>query len=136
MPVKRVPVSPPGPPDGLFEDTGPAPGHPVHKEAPWYPRGPFGTHKGEIIENLHFIGKSDENASGTLVDDPVRTLALSDYSRHGTTRTRVLLISMCAAWCGPCRMEAPELVTMWRAYQATHPHEVSFITALAEDGAG
>jgi hypothetical protein len=33
-------------------------------------------------------------------------------------------------------MEAPELVTMWRAYQATHPHEVSFITALAEDGAG
>ena len=39
-------------------------------------------------------------------------IKLSDYSG------KVLLVNLWATWCGPCRLETPELVKLHREYQA------------------
>jgi thiol-disulfide isomerase/thioredoxin len=39
-------------------------------------------------------------------------IKLSDYSG------KVLLVNLWATWCGPCRLETPELVKLHKEYQA------------------
>src|SRR5262249_53751975 len=40
------------------------------------------------------------------------SIRLSDYSG------KVLLVNLWATWCGPCRLETPELVKLHKEYQA------------------
>ena len=100
--------------------------------APWYPRGPYGTNIGDPVENATFQGKSDLNGDGLVSDESLRTIALSDYARHGTNQTRVLLLSTCAVWCGPCNEEQGDLVALYQAYQTSHPGQVKFVSVIAE----
>lgn len=53
--------------------------------------------------------------------DPIK---LSNYSG------KVLLLNLWATWCGPCRMETPELVKLHQEYQA---RGVEFIGLSTED---
>src|ERR1051325_1892516 len=53
----------------------------------------------------------------TIADAELRAVSgspikLSDYSG------KVLLVNLWATWCGPCRLETPELVKLHREYQA------------------
>jgi thiol-disulfide isomerase/thioredoxin len=53
--------------------------------------------------------------------DPIK---LSDYSG------KVMLVNLWATWCGPCRMETPELVRLHKEYQA---RGVEFVGLSTED---
>ncbi len=53
--------------------------------------------------------------------DPIK---LSNYSG------KVMLVNLWATWCGPCRMETPELVRLHKEYQA---RGVEFIGLSTED---
>jgi hypothetical protein len=101
--------------------------------APWYPHGPYGTAVGDTVENATFQGKSDTNGDGMVSDQSLRTIQLSDYARHGTSKTQVLLLSTCAQWCGPCNQEQGDLVALYQSYQASHPDKVKFVSVMAED---
>jgi hypothetical protein len=101
-------------------------------EPEWYPKGPFGTKIGDVIADLTFQGKSDENHDGRVSDEPLRTIALADDARHGQSKTRVLVLSECALWCEPCNMEQGQLVELWRDYEAARPGEVQFAAAIAQ----
>jgi len=97
-----------------------------------YPSGPYGLQVGAVIENLTFQGKRDANRDGSLVNEQLGPIELADYYRHGQTKTRVLLLTACAAWCGPCNAEAPQLVTMYNNYATSAPGSVEFLDALTE----
>ena len=101
--------------------------------APWYPRGPYGTAVGDTVENATFSGKSDTNGDGLVSDQSLRTIQLSDYARHATSKTQVVLLSTCAQWCGPCNQEQGDLVALYQSYQASHPDKVKFVSVMAED---
>jgi len=51
-------------------------------------------------------------------------IKLADYSG------KVLLVNLWATWCGPCRMETPELVKLYKEYQ---DRGVEFIGLSTED---
>ena len=53
-----------------------------------------------------------------------RQIRLSDYSG------KVLLVNLWATWCGPCRMETPELVRLHQEYKAKG---VEFVGLSTED---
>ena len=53
--------------------------------------------------------------------DPIK---LSNYSG------KVLFVNLWATWCGPCRMETPELVRLHKEYQ---PRGVEFVGLSTED---
>ena len=99
----------------------------------WYPKGPYGTAVGDTVENAVFQGKSDTNADGSLTDESLRTIQLSDFARHGTSKTEVLLLTTCAQWCVPCNQEQGNLVALWQSYQASHPDQVKFVSVMADD---
>jgi cytochrome c biogenesis protein CcmG/thiol:disulfide interchange protein DsbE len=54
------------------------------------------------------IGKTVSDFSGKTADG--KTFRLSDY------KGKVVLINFWATWCGPCRMEMPDLVKMQEKY--------------------
>ena len=51
-------------------------------------------------------------------------IKLSNYSG------KILLVNLWATWCGPCRMETPELVRLHKEYQ---PRGVEFVGLSTED---
>jgi hypothetical protein len=97
-----------------------------------YPNGPYGFGVGNTIPNLEFLGKPG-SASGQT-DLSLRPISLADYQRHGTVKTKALVIIACAAWCEPCQREQWALNWVWEQYQQTHPGEVVFVTAMVQDG--
>jgi hypothetical protein len=102
--------------------------------APWYPQGPYGTQIGSVVDNLAFDGKRDANGDGVIGSaDPVVPITLSDYARHGQTKTRVLVLSACAVWCGPCNQEQKPLIDMYNAYAQSAPGQVKLVSAMLED---
>jgi hypothetical protein len=126
--IAQTPATP-----ASLEALGPPPGTPVPLWPPWYPRGPYGTDIGDTMANLAFAGKTDANGNGTPVDDPMTTIFLSDYQRHALTHSKVLMLSLCAVWCVPCQIEEPQLVAMWKNYEAAVPGAVKFASVMAQD---
>src|SRR5262249_44371546 len=89
---------------------------------------------GDTIANLTFAGKTDANGDGTPVNDPMTTISLSKYQHSALTRSKALMISLCAVWCTPCNIEEPQLVQMRLNYEALSPGAVKFATVMAQDG--
>jgi hypothetical protein len=101
---------------------------------PYYPNGPYGLAVGSVVEDRTYSGKRDANGNGVIdAADPVVSIAMHDYMRHGSTKTRVLILSACAVWCGPCNGEQPQLAAMAYDYAASAPGEVQFISAMEEN---
>jgi thiol-disulfide isomerase/thioredoxin len=61
-----------------------------------------------------------------LTGPPIK---LSDYAG------RVLVVNLWATWCGPCRMEIPELVKLYKEYQAKGLEVVGLSTENPEASA-
>src|SRR6476469_3980777 len=99
-----------------------------------YPNGPFGFGVGNTLPNLRFQGKPGFGSG--QADLSLRPISLSDYQRHGTTQTKVLVVIACAAWCKPCQQEQPALNALWEHYQQTNPGEVVFVHAMVQNGSG
>jgi thiol-disulfide isomerase/thioredoxin len=60
----------------------------------------------------------------TTIDD--RKLKLSDYSN------RTIVLNLFASWCGPCRMNLPDLIDLKRSYVG-HPIEVIGLVSQKND---
>ena len=60
----------------------------------------------------------------TTIDD--RHLKLSDYSN------RTIVLNLFASWCGPCRMNLPDLIELKRSYVG-HPIEVIGLVSQKND---
>ena len=63
----------------------------------------------------------------TLLSDKGKEVVLSDF------RGKYVLLDFWASWCGPCRMEIPNLKKLWQKYHAKGLEIVS-ITLDAKDG--
>ena len=59
-----------------------------------------------------------------------RPIKLSDYSG------KVLVVNLWATWCGPCRMEIPELVKLYKEYRSKGLEVVGLSTENPEASAG
>jgi hypothetical protein len=95
-----------------------------------YPCGPYGYAAGTIIENLEFVGKRDDNASGfTEATDQAIVMQLSDVVADPAIQ--VLMIDICPVWCGPCNLDQPGLVQMYNDYKPGG--HVEFYAVLPQD---
>jgi hypothetical protein len=89
-----------------------------------YPSGPYGLSVGYVIPNASLNGYH----SGTGTWGPIK---MSEYyDPTGSRGIRGLLVTVSAAWCGPCREEAQDLVDMFPAYKARGGR---FLTAMIEN---
>ena len=94
-----------------------------------YPAGPYGAQVNDVIANLSFVGKADDNGDGDITNDPIRKVQLSDY--YNDKSIKVLAILVAAEWCGPCQQEQFELVTSFKKYQAGKSG-VAYLEAMIE----
>ena len=65
-----------------------------------------------------------------VVLDTQMTMANGDQIKLSNYSGKVLLVNLWATWCGPCRMETPELVRLHKEYQA---RGVEFVGLSTED---
>jgi len=67
-----------------------------------YPKGPYNTREGDVIEDFCFSGWEDPEAASY---DPGKStqICLSDF--HADPDARLLLVESCAIWCAACRSE-------------------------------
>jgi hypothetical protein len=95
-----------------------------------YPAGPYGTALGDVLEDLCFQGLRDPKSSSYMGGG--ETICLHDY--YNPTRAadapRVLVITISAMWCEPCKLEEKSAQAN-RDYWA--PLGAEFMTALSED---
>lgn len=102
-----------------------------------YPAGPYGTQVGDTIANLSFSGLTDSDHDGMVEDEASSTIALAKYLRvDGVRNTKALVITLSALWCGPCKLEEPQLVAWLNDYETWAPGRVKFVTLLSESGIG
>jgi len=144
-PVDEEPAPPP-PPSSEPKDAGGAPpppaadsgggappppaadsggGAPPPPPATDYPTGPYGLSVGYVVPNVSLSGYRDATGAWTAI-------SLGEYyDPTGARGVRALLITSSAAWCGPCREEAKDLVDM---YSATYKARgAKFLTAMIQD---
>ena len=65
-----------------------------------------------------------------VVLDTQMTMANGDQIKLSNYSGKVLLVNLWATWCGPCRMETPELVRLHKEY---HERGVEFVGLSTED---
>lgn len=105
-----------------------------------YPEPPYGVKVGSIIDNFQFNGYADPSVdTSTLVP-----ISLGDFYNPsgnevydsgspfgaGEPKPRVLLIDVSSSWCGPCKIEADEVLP--GKYAALAPKGVEFLLQLAD----
>ena len=84
-------------------------------------------------EILHQIAKRRELAVGekapdfTLLSDKGREITLSDF------RGKYVVLDFWASWCGPCRMEIPNLKKVWQKYHSKGLEIVSITLDSKDD---
>jgi thiol-disulfide isomerase/thioredoxin len=106
-------------------------GPPACRPPLFYPPPPYGFRAGRVIEDLSFQGQHDTNADGKITSaDTVSTISLHDYFQN--SNIQVLVIVALAEWCGPCKMEAPGLKTLYQQYQSAGGH-VAFLDAVLQN---
>lgn len=111
----------PAPPAESVDSGAPPPPPPM----PSYPPGPYGLSVGYVIPNLTLQGYRDGAGSWT-------SITLADYfDPTGARGIKGVLVSVAAAWCGPCKEEARQLVDLYgTTYKA---RGARFLTAMIED---
>lgn len=82
-----------------------------------------GTPSGEVIDKAD--RQMAPNITGELLDET--TFELEDY--HG----QIVVMNFWATWCGPCRVETPDLQQMYETYQ---PDGVELVGVLVKDTRG
>lgn len=99
-------------------------------DATKYPCAPYGYLWGDVLPNLEFVGRADDNKDGVISpDDPVRKIRLSDYYQDKNIHVLAILVS--AEWCPPCQAEQGELIDSWKQYQADKKG-VAYVGVLIE----
>ena len=100
-----------GAPDTVLADQGPTP---ETGPACEYPKGPYGTSEGKIVENFVFDGFADaqylcKSAKDQVMDlSATRKISFKDfYCNTGCSdkKRRLLWVMVSAGWCGPCHQE-------------------------------
>jgi thiol-disulfide isomerase/thioredoxin len=86
------------------------------------------------ISNCNMNGTSSRTANLPLVPsvvfDTEMRAANGDPIKLSNYSGKVLFVNLWATWCGPCRMETPELVRLHKEYQS---RGVEFIGLSTED---
>jgi len=72
----------------------------------------------DIIENGTFNLNNDDAINNKEVPDISLPTPNGDIVKLSSTRGSVVLLDVWAAWCGPCRMENPNLVKVYDKYHA------------------
>jgi hypothetical protein len=90
-----------------------------------YPAGPYGLTTGYVMPNVTLQGYRD--GAGTWT-----SIKLADYfDPSGARGIKGVLVTASAAWCGPCKDEAKQLVELYDGrYKA---RGAKFLTAMIED---
>ena len=123
-------IAPPFP-----EGQGQAPGGGVA-----YPAGPYGTTKGDVIQNFKFLGLVNPEADSTSALE----IELADFYNPtgdgvyeegsifdaGVEKPKLLLLNVSASWCQPCQHEADKILP--GKYAKYHPYGAQFLLLLAE----
>lgn len=105
-----------------------------------YPAGPYGVTVGDVIPNFGFIGYPSPETS----TDEERAIELADFWNQtgedtfpeesifgaGEPKPTVLAVVLSAVWCGPCQLEAAELLPEEHARYA--PRGGQFMLVLVD----
>jgi hypothetical protein len=106
-----------------------------------YPEGPYGTNKGSTVQDFAFPGYA-RPAEG--LEDRTFTVHLNDFYNpsgedvypegspygEGTPKPTVLMMTVGAGWCGPCKQEAAE--TLPPEYAALAPRGLELMVVMAD----
>lgn len=105
-----------------------------------YPAGPFGDIEGKIIKNYVFPGYVNPVADSSKLQEikledfynPTGSEVYPEGSPYGAgnTRPKALLINVSAVWCGPCQVEADEVLP--EEYAKLKPLGGQFLLQLAD----
>lgn len=105
-----------------------------------YPAGPYGINRGSIVQNFKFVGfprpdeQTDEAFNVSLADfyNPTGDAVWEEGSPYGAGRPKpkALMIVVSAVWCGPCNMEAKDLLP--GEFEEYNPQGVEFLLNLAD----
>lgn len=98
-----------------------------------YPCGPYGVQPGAIMKNLALPGLRARVGAGTVADEKVDQLKLSEY--FADKGIKVLVITSSAEWCQPCMAEQPGLKKLYDDYRNT-ANKVAIFEAVIEDSQG
>ena len=98
-------------------------------DASVYPCGPFGYGVGEVIANLQFYGRRNNDPAQMVTAQPDQLIKLSDYYKDKSIKVIAVLVA--AEWCGPCQAEQPELISTFTDY-ATAKKGVAFVEAIIQ----
>jgi hypothetical protein len=109
-----------------------------------YPEGPYGIDKGSVIANYEFVGFPNPS----LDTGNLRPIQMADFYNptgedvypagslygEGNPKPKALLITVAAVWCGPCNLEARDILP--DEYLELHPKGVEFFLNLADGPTG
>ncbi len=102
-----------------------------------YPRAPYGTAQGAIIENLELFGWKDPAAAQFDVQSG-ETVRLGDFYNPDSPAgegTEYIMLNAVAAWCGVCRTEYQHLEDE-QTYATFAPRGLQIVGVLFEDNNG
>jgi thiol-disulfide isomerase/thioredoxin len=95
-----------------------------------YPCGPYGYGMGAVIADFTVSGQRDQNGNGRATDDPVISIAMSDYFHD--PKLKALAIIVGSESCVPCQNEQPDLVTLHQRYQG----KLAILEAIVQNAVG
>lgn len=104
-----------------------------------YPAGPYGVIEGKVIANYAFLGYVNPVADSSMLQpikledfyNPPDSKPYPDESPFaGQSRPKALLINVSAVWCGPCQVEAEEVLPV--EYAKYKPLGGEFLLELAD----